>query len=95
MTETARTYLKQLRADSKKSMQEVAEAFGITRQYYEMIENGERQKKMDLALIVKIADFFGVPLEQVAEYEKLRMEAGDHGNTDHQSNEAAADAAGT
>lgn len=74
-TQNAREYLKRLRRETGKSMQEVADAFGITRQYYEMIESGERQKKMDLVLIVKIADFFGVPLEQVAEYEQLRTES--------------------
>ena len=28
---------------------------GVTRQYYNLIENGERQRKMDLTLIQKLA----------------------------------------
>ena len=46
-------------------MQDVADKIGISRQYYQMIENGERQKKMDITLVKSIADIFGVTLETI------------------------------
>ena len=65
-----REYLKQLRIAKNMSMQDVADAFGISRQYYDMIESGERQKKMDFTLVTKISTLFGISLEKIAEYEQ-------------------------
>lgn len=65
-----REYLKQLRTDRNMTMQDVADAFGITRQYYEMIESGERQRKMDFTLVTKISALFGISMERIAEYEQ-------------------------
>lgn len=69
-----REYLKQLRTEKGMTLQEVALTFGISRQYYHMIENGECQKRMDLTLVQKIADLFGVTLEWVAEQEQKLIE---------------------
>lgn len=69
----AREYLKKLRAEKGLSMQAAGEALGISKQYYEMIESGERQKKMDVTLVAKIAGLFGVSIEDVVtEEHKLR-----------------------
>ena len=65
-----REYLKQLRISKNMTMQEVADAFEISRQYYEMIESGDRQKKMDFTFITKISTLFGVSIEQIAKYEQ-------------------------
>lgn len=65
-----REYLKQLRTEMGMTMQDVADAFGMTRQYYEMIESGDRQKKMDFSLVTKISDLFGISMEKIAEYEQ-------------------------
>lgn len=65
-----REYLKQLRVSAGMTMQEVADRFGITKQYYEMIESGERQRKMEITLIAKISDLFGIPMEQVIARER-------------------------
>jgi transcriptional regulator with XRE-family HTH domain len=65
-----REYLKNLRINSNMTMQDVADAFGITKQYYEMIESGDRQKKMDFTFITKISTLFGVSIEQIAKYEQ-------------------------
>lgn len=65
-----REYLKQLRISKEMTMQDVADAFGITRQYYEMIESGDRQKNMDFTLVTKISTLFGISMEQIAEYEQ-------------------------
>lgn len=67
-----REYLKKLRTDRGLTMQDVAERFGISKQYYEMIESGERQKRMDVTLLTKIAGLFEVSIESiVAEEQKL------------------------
>lgn len=65
-----REYLKQLRTERNMTMQDVADAFGISRQYYEMIESGDRQKKMDFTFITKISTLFCIPLEQIAKFEQ-------------------------
>lgn len=65
-----REYLKQLRTEMGMTMQDVADAFGMTRQYYEMIESGDRQKKMDFSLVTKISNLFGISMERIAEYEQ-------------------------
>lgn len=64
-----REYLKKLRTDAGMSMQDVSERFGISRQYYEMIESGDRQRKMDITLIAKISMLFSVPMEKIVEQE--------------------------
>lgn len=68
--EKAREYLKQLRTERGLTMQEVAEAFGITRQCYAQVEAGQIQKRMDITLCTRISDYFGIPLEKVAACER-------------------------
>lgn len=65
-----REYLKHLREEKQMSMQEVADKIGISRQYYQLIESGERQKKMDITLVKKISDAFGVPLVEIISEEQ-------------------------
>lgn len=64
-----RTYLKILRKEKKLSMQDAADAIGISRQYYQQIEAGERQKKMDITLVSAIADLFNVSVEYIVKEE--------------------------
>lgn len=64
-----REYLKDMRQKHKMSMQEVADAIGISRQYYEMIENGKRQKRMDITLISALAKAFSVSPEVILDNE--------------------------
>lgn len=47
------------------SQQNVAETIGITRQYYQQIEAGERQQKMDITLITKLSKVFGISVNQI------------------------------
>ena len=47
------------------SQQNVAEAIGITRQYYQQIEAGERQQKMDITLITKLSKAFDISVSQI------------------------------
>lgn len=69
-----REYLKKLRTDAGLTTQEVADAFGITKQYYSLIETGASQKRMDITLVRRIATLFGVTLDYVAEQERLLTE---------------------
>lgn len=70
-----REYLKKLRADKGLTTQDVGDAFGISKQYYSQIETGVSQKRMDITLVRRIADLFGVTMEWVAEQERLLAEA--------------------
>ena len=63
-----REWLKALRGDRPTA--EVAAQMGITKQYYNYIENGKRQKKMDIQLCEKISEIFGVPIATIIEYER-------------------------
>lgn len=60
-----REYLKTLREDKGMTMQDVADKIGISRQYYQQIEAGERQKKMDITLVIALANLFGISAEQI------------------------------
>lgn len=71
-----RDYLKQLREDRGLSMQDLADKLDISRQYYQMIESGERQKKMDITLVRGIATALNVSLESIIEEENRITEAG-------------------
>lgn len=53
-----REWLKDLREKHGKTQQNVADAIGITKQYYQQIEAGTRQLKMSTHLVVKFADVF-------------------------------------
>ncbi|MDI6871914.1 MAG: helix-turn-helix transcriptional regulator [Bacillota bacterium] len=63
MTEVARTRLKDLRRKAGLTQHEVAKMLGIGRSFYGMIETGARNPTLDLAR--RIADLFGVGIEQV------------------------------
>lgn len=65
-----REYLIKLRKGKSLTQQQMADKIGITKQYYNMIEKGKRQKKMDIVLASAIASVFDMPIEQIVEYEK-------------------------
>ena len=68
-----RKWLKDIREKKKLSQQSVANNVGITRQYYNQIENGERQKDLDLSMATKLAKIFDVSIDWIiAEEEKLK-----------------------
>ena len=70
-----RKWLKELREHEKLSQTSVAKQLGITQHYYSMIENGERQKDLDLSIVMKLAELFGVTVEWIAEQEKKHKAA--------------------
>ena len=65
-------WLKELREKSKLSQLEVAKKLDISESYYCLIENGERQKDLDLSLAIKLSKLFGVSVDYIiAEEEQL------------------------
>ena len=65
-----RKYLKILRENAKMTQDEAAQKIGISRAYYVRIENGERQKDLDLSFVVRLAGLFDVSVDWIAEQEK-------------------------
>lgn len=65
-----REWLIMLRGDA--TQDEIANRLGITQQYYSYIENGERQRKMDIQICEKIAAVFGITVADVIKLESER-----------------------
>ena len=65
-----RKYLADLREKRNESQQDVADALGISRQYYCMIESGDRQKRMDVILITSLANHFGISATEIVAFEQ-------------------------
>lgn len=64
-----RSYLIRLREQRNESQQDVANALNISRQYYNMVEQGARQKRMDIVLVSALANHFDIPIVDVIEAE--------------------------
>lgn len=64
-----REYLKNLRLEREEKQQTTAKALNISQNYYSQIENGIKQKKIDLELLIKISDHFGIPLQEIVAHE--------------------------
>ena len=61
-----RKWLKAKRIELKKTQQNVADEIGVTKQYYSLIESGQRQKNMSTGIIMSLANCFGMsPVEIV------------------------------
>ena len=69
-----REYLKHLREAKGLTMQELSKKLGITRQYYQMIESGGRQRKMDIPIITGISKALNVPVEYIVNEENKIMD---------------------
>lgn len=66
-----REYLVNYRKQSDFSQHYVAKELGISSQYYQMIENGTRQKNMNITLVSKLSDVFHVPMQEIISQEQL------------------------
>ena len=64
-----REYLKNARQEKNLSQQDVADALNVTRQNYNQIENGERQKDMNISMAQKLAGVFEVSIDYIFENE--------------------------
>ena len=65
-----RKWLKTLRLKENLKQIEIAEQLNISQAYYNLIENGERKKDLDLSLTIKLAELFHISVEWIAEQEK-------------------------
>lgn len=64
-----REWLKNLRNEKGLTMKEMGTKLGISESYYCAIENGERQKKMDIVLVSGLSSALGVPVAKIMRYE--------------------------
>lgn len=64
-----RIYMRNIRLNSGMSQQDVAKKIKITRQSYNQIENGNRQKEISLSMLQKLADAFVVPIDTLIQAE--------------------------
>jgi transcriptional regulator with XRE-family HTH domain len=64
-----RDWLIKARTDKGLTMRQMGEALDISESYYSLIESGERQKRMDLALVTRLSAVLGIPITEIAEKE--------------------------
>lgn len=62
-----REWLRDLRNQKELTMKAVAEKLGISESYYCAIENGERQKRMDMLLAAGLSAVFEIPVVRIIE----------------------------
>ena len=65
-----RKWMKEKRMEIGLTQQNVADSIGISKQYYQQIENGKRQKDLCTSLIMGIADCFKISAVDVVNFEK-------------------------
>ena len=78
--EQVREYLIEAREKAGLTQQDVANRIGISRQYYQMVETGERQKRMGLSLAGGLSVVLNAEIVQreSAAQESERQEGGAH-----------------
>lgn len=60
-----RDWLRTARTEKGLTMGEMAKAIGISETYYSRIENGERQRKMDIRLVSKLCKILDISIEEI------------------------------
>lgn len=65
-----RDWLLNARRERGLTQLDVAKKLDISEAYFNYIENGERQKKMDIALASKLSMVLDIPLAEIIEFEK-------------------------
>ena len=51
------------------TQKQMGEKLDISEAYYSYIENGERQKKLDLSLVAKLSAILEIPIQRIVEME--------------------------
>ena len=64
-----REWLKTMRTEQGMTMKDLSRKLGISESYYCAIENGDRQKRMDLMLCHQLSVIFGKPVSEISEAE--------------------------
>ena len=62
--------IREARREAGMTQKELADAIGVTEAYYCMIEGGDRQKKLDLTLALRLGNVLGLPIDEVAKFEE-------------------------
>lgn len=70
-----REYLIEAREKAGLTQQDVANRIGISRQYYQMVETGERQKRMDLPLAGGLSAILNIPITEIVQKESAVPDA--------------------
>ena len=70
-----REYLIEAREKAGLTQQDVANRIGISRQYYQMVETGERQKRMDLSLAGGLSAILYIPITEIVQKESAVPDA--------------------
>lgn len=65
-----RSWMETARKSCGLTMKAAATKLGISESYYSMIERGERQQKLDIAIAVKMSGVFGISLEYIVSQEE-------------------------
>lgn len=60
-----REWLKKKRIEKGLTMAQMASELMITESYYSLIEAGERQKKMDVVVVVRLSKALGIPITDI------------------------------
>lgn len=66
-----RSWMETARKRCGLTMKAAAMQLGISESYYSMIERGERQQKLEIALAVKMSGVFDVSLEYIVTQEEM------------------------
>lgn len=69
-----RIWLKDLRNKKGWTQTETAKRLKMSRQLYNFIENGARQKDMTISLGSKLSDLFNIPLSTIRNFEEALAE---------------------
>lgn len=64
-----REWLKEKRIERGMTQKQVSEKLGISESYYAFIENGTRQKTMDISFATQLATLFGMQICDIVELE--------------------------
>lgn len=64
-----REYLVTLRKEKGLTQKQLSQKLGISESYYSQIENGERQKRMDITIIDRISLALDVPVSTLIKFE--------------------------
>lgn len=65
-----REWLRQAREEKGLTMKQISSQLGITESYYCCIENGTRQKNMDLTLVSALSVALKMPISKIAKLEQ-------------------------
>lgn len=73
-----REWLKEARLARNLTQKQVADKIGMTEAYYSMIESGDRQKKMDLTMAIRLSNVLRVTLEEIVAAEEAENDRADN-----------------